>query len=120
MIDPALTLLRLLLGLGALFLLGYAWLALLVPQPREFRRLERLALSFGIGATLLTLWMLVLTWLGLLFSLILILVPPLALAGAALLVKKDMGEGGRGSETPCTPPPNPLPQPLMEFGIGYS
>lgn len=107
MIDGALILLRLLLGLGALFLLGYAWFSLLAPCPREFRGLERLALSFGIGATLLTLWMLVLTWMGLLFSLPLILVPPLTLGGMALLVKKIFWRGGQGSETPATPPPTP-------------
>ncbi|OGP72342.1 MAG: hypothetical protein A2Z73_02725 [Deltaproteobacteria bacterium RBG_13_60_28] len=108
MIDGVLILLRLLLGLGAVFLLGYAWFALLAPCPREFRGLERLALSFGIGATLLTLWMLVLTWMGLLFSLPLILVPPLALGGLALLAKKIFWREGRGSETPHSSP-EPLP-----------
>jgi hypothetical protein len=107
MIDGALILLRLLLGLGAVFLLGYAWFALLAPSPREFRRLEILALAFGLGAILITMWMLVLTWLGLSFSLALILVPPLAFGGVALLIKKIIGKGDRGSETLATPPPTP-------------
>lgn len=105
MIDSALILCRLLLGLGAVFLLGYGWFALLVPRPPEFRGLEKLALSFGIGATLLTLWMLVLTWLGLQLSLPLILVPPLVLAGMALPVKKMIGVRGRGSSPGETPAP---------------
>lgn len=108
MIDPALALLRLLLGLGGVFFLGYAGFALLVPGPREFRGLERFSFSFGVGATLLTLWMLVLSWMGLQFSLPLILFPPLALAGMALLVKKMVGRGGR---EPATPAPSPTPQP---------
>ena len=88
MIDAALILLRLLLGLGSIFLVGYGVFALLVPNLREFSGLEQLSLSFGLGATLLTLWMLLLTWLGHPFGLFLILVPLLALAGAALLVKR--------------------------------
>jgi hypothetical protein len=105
MIDTALILCRLLLGLGSIFLLGYGWFALLVPRPPEFRGLEKLALSFGIGATLLTLWMLVLTWLGVQHNLPLILVPPLGLAGVALALKKIIGAGGRGSSPGETPRP---------------
>ena len=88
MIDAGLILCRLLLGLGAIFLLGYGWFALLVPRPAAFLRLEKLALSFGIGATVLTLWMLILSWLGLKLSLPVMLVPPLAVTGAGLLMKK--------------------------------
>ncbi len=114
MIDTALTLCRLLLGLGAVFLLGYGWFALLVPRPQEFRGLEKLALTFGIGATLLTLWMLILSWLGLDFSLLLILIPPLTLAGVALLAKKMLGGGSRGlspdeTPVPLSPPSSPPP-----------
>lgn len=111
MIETALMLLRLLLGLGAVFLLGYLGFALLTTSPREFRWLERLALAFGLGATLLTLWMLLLTWGGWNFSLPLILIPPLALGGAALVVKKIIGKGGQPAETappaPAAPPPEP-------------
>jgi hypothetical protein len=112
MIDPALLVCRLLLGLGAVLLLGYGWLALLVPRPLDFRGLEKVALSWGSGATLLTLWMLVLTWLGHNFSLPLIIIPPLALTGVALSVKKMVSGGSRGlspDETPLTPaPPSPF------------
>ncbi len=82
------SLLRLLGGLAALCCLGSGVLAALLPQPREFRVLERLVLSFGIGAVLLTLWMLALTWLGLPFGLGLILGPSLGLAAALLLTPR--------------------------------
>jgi len=118
MIDPALALLRLLLGLGGVFLLGYAVFALIVPSLQEFRGIERFSLSFGIGAVLLTLWMLVLTWLGVSFSILTILAPPLALASAALLIKKIIrgsnqgltpaGKPGRLASAPLPPSPTPL------------
>ncbi len=88
MIDTAVTCLRLLLGLGAIFCLGYAWLTLLVPRPRDFTGLERAAFSFGVGALTLTLWMLALTWRGVPFGLGRILGPPLALAAALLLAPR--------------------------------
>jgi hypothetical protein len=109
MIDPALVLLRLLLGLGGVFLLGYTGFALLVPEPREFRGLERFSLSFGIGATLLTLWMLILSWSGFSFGLALALAPPLALTGLALLVKRMFGKRGRVPDETTPPSPNPAP-----------
>ena len=88
MIETGITLLRLLLGLGAIFCLGYAVLTLLVPRPRDFTCFERAAFSFGVGALALTLWMLVLTWGGVLFGLAWILGPPLALAAALLLAPR--------------------------------
>ncbi|MCG2802909.1 MAG: hypothetical protein L6311_12540, partial [Cellulomonas sp.] len=88
MIETAVTLLRLLLGLGAIFCLGYAMLTLLVPRPRDFTGLERAAFSFGVGALTLTLWMLALTWRGVPFGLEWILGPPLALAAALLLAPR--------------------------------
>ncbi len=113
MIDLVLTLSRLLLGLAAVFLLGYGWFALLVPRPAAFLRLEKLALSFGIGATVLTLWMLILSWLGLKLSLPVMLVPPLAVTGAGLLMKK-IGGGGLGSQTPASAP---KPSPPTPYGL---
>jgi hypothetical protein len=88
MIDTAVTLLRLLLGLGAIFGLGYALLTLLAPRPRDFTGWERAALSFGVGALVLTLWMLALTWRDLPFGLAWILGPLLALAAALLLTPR--------------------------------
>ncbi len=88
MIETGVTLLRLLLGLGALFFLGYAMLALLVPRPRDFTFWERAACGFGVGALVLTLWMLALTWRGMPFGLGWILGPPLALAAALLLTPR--------------------------------
>ena len=43
MIEAGITLVRLLLGLGAIFCLGYALLTLLVPRPRDFSGFERAA-----------------------------------------------------------------------------
>ena len=88
MIEALSSLWRLLGGLGAVLGLGYAWLALVLPQPREFRAQERLALAFGSGVILLTLWMLALTWRGHPFSLALILGPLLALSAVLLLTPR--------------------------------
>ena len=88
MIEGALNMLRLLGGLAALCCLGSGLLAALLPQPREFRALERLVLGFGVGVVLLTLWMLVLTWRGLPYGLGLILGPPLGLAAALFLTPR--------------------------------
>jgi hypothetical protein len=88
MIETGITLLRLLLGLGAVFFLGYAILTLMIPRPRDFTCLERTAFSFGVGVLALTLWMLALTWWGAPFSLGRILTPPLALAAALLLAPR--------------------------------
>ena len=88
MIEAGITLLRLLLGLGAIFCLGYALLTRLVPRPRDFSGLERAAFSFGAGVLVLTLWMLALTLGGVPFGLEWILGPPLALAAALLLAPR--------------------------------
>jgi hypothetical protein len=111
MIEAAVNLLRLLLGLGAVFFLGYGLFASLLPDPWEFRPLERAALSFGAGALTLTLWMLALTWVGLPFSLLLILGPLLALAGAALVIQKVFRGGGQGAQPPAPSPKTPPPTP---------
>ena len=85
MIDLTVSLLRFLGGLGLVVFLGYALLAVILPRPGEFRVLERLASGFGVGAVLLTLWMLALSWRGQPYSLALILGPFLVLAAALLL-----------------------------------
>ncbi len=100
MIDAALSLLFLLLGLGAVFFLGLGVFVVLVPEPRDFSRLERIALSFGIGSVLLTLWMLALSWLRVPFSLPLILGPLLFLATLALLAKIMFGSADQGAQVP--------------------
>lgn len=88
MIETGIALLRLLLGLGAVFFLGYAGLTLLCPVPGDFTFGERAAFSFGVGTLGLTAWMLALTWWGALFNLGLILGPPLALAVMVLLIPR--------------------------------
>jgi hypothetical protein len=107
MIDTVLALLRLSLGLGAVVFMGYALVAVLAPNPREFRLAERAALGFGAGTVLLTFWMLALTWWGRPHSLALILAPLLGLTGALLISprgraalaadRRALGAGGRVS-----------------------
>ena len=75
MIEAALALARLLAGLAAVEFIGYGLLMGLLPRPESSPPRERLALGFGVGALLVTLWMLALTGLGLSFSLPLILGP---------------------------------------------
>ncbi|MGB8990638.1 MAG: hypothetical protein WCD80_01135 [Desulfobaccales bacterium] len=108
MIDTAVALLRLVLGLGAVFILGYAWLPLLVPRPRDFTRGEQAAFSFGIGTLTLTFWMLALTWFGVPFSLGLIVGPPLIIA--ALLLLTPRGRAARREEMPA-----PRWRPRLDF-----
>lgn len=60
MIDGLGFLLRLLAGLGFLQMVGYAALACLCPALGMLSRPERHALSFGLGALVITLWMLAL------------------------------------------------------------
>jgi hypothetical protein len=91
MIDTALALLRLALGLGALTLTGYTLVACLSPTPRDFSPGERVALGFGVGVLTLTLWMLVLTWWGFLYGMASILAPQLVLAGVLLLTPRGRG-----------------------------
>src|SRR3989339_125745 len=88
MIETAVTLLRLLLGVGAVFFLGYALLTLLILRPRDFTCLERAAFCFGVGVVVLTVWMLALTWWGAPFSLGRILTLPLVFAAALLLAPR--------------------------------
>ncbi len=88
MIETMATWARLLLGLGAIFCLGYAGLVLVVPRPRDFTLWERAALSFGVGALALTFWMLALTWWGSPFGLGRILGPLLALVAALFLAPR--------------------------------
>ncbi|MBM4274874.1 MAG: hypothetical protein FJ134_10520 [Deltaproteobacteria bacterium] len=98
MIEPAAGLLRLALGLGAIFLVGYGFPAPTLPA-RERTRLEGVALSFGMGAVFITLWMLALALMGLPFSLPLILTPLLVLSGVILVIKRWLGKG-RGRRSP--------------------
>jgi hypothetical protein len=88
MIDGAVSLARLALGLAGVFFLGAGMLAVLLPRPRQWSRLERAACSFGAGTIPLTLWMLALTWWGRPYSLPLILGPLLAAAAGALAAKR--------------------------------
>ena len=94
MIETGVTVLRLLLGLGAIFCLGYALLTLLVPRPRDFTCLERAAFSFGVGALALTLWMLALTWWGVPF-------------GLGMDFRSAPGPGRRPAPGPPGPPGRP-------------
>ena len=105
--SPA-SLLRLLAGLGAVFFLGSALLAVFTPYPSEFSRRERLAFSFPLGTLPLTLWMLVLSWVGLPFSLPLILGPLAALGGFGFFLFRVRGRARPKAQHPL-PPSFPTP-----------
>jgi hypothetical protein len=105
MTEQVVTLLRLALGLGGVFFLGYALLAVLLPRPWEFTLPERAAYGFGTGVIVLTLWMLLLTWRGHIFSLGLIAGPLLALAVILLLTSR--GRAALSRDFRATPRPSP-------------
>jgi hypothetical protein len=85
MIEAALLLVRLVLGLAALLVVGYILVSWLAPA---FTRLEKTAAGFGLGALVITLWMLALSGLGQCFTLPLVMLPPLALVAGLWLGKK--------------------------------
>jgi len=69
MIETAWLLLRLTGGVASIQFFGYALFVLLVPWRSGFTSLERGALAFGLGSFGLTLWMLLLTFLQVPYSL---------------------------------------------------
>jgi hypothetical protein len=69
MIDVAWMLLWLALGLGSIQGAGYALLVVILPRWSSFTSLERLSLAFGLGTLGLTLWMLMLTFFQVSYSL---------------------------------------------------
>ena len=107
MIEAAVLLMRLALGVAALTLVGYLLALWLAP---EFPRLGQVAAGFGLGALLVTVWMLTLSSLGL-FSLPLILALPYSLVGGLWLGRKVAGRGKPQSQPPLplAPPPAPVP-----------
>jgi hypothetical protein len=88
MIDGLLLLARLFGGLGLLQTLGWTALACFCPPSAFFSRTERHALSLGLGALVLTLWMLILGLLQIPFQLWTVVAPPSAAALLALLRQK--------------------------------
>jgi hypothetical protein len=84
MIEGLELLARLLLGLGALQLMGFGCLAWISPAPPNLSRLERHVISFGLGAVVITLWMLLLSLVNFSFHLPVVLGPPLTLATLGL------------------------------------
>ena len=111
MIEATLLLMRLTLGLTGMLAVGYVLATWLAPG---FTRLERVGAGFGLGALVVTLWMLALSSLRLYFSLPLIMVPLLALAGGLLLVIK-LGRRGHPEATPLPPPTTPAPYGLWDW-----
>jgi hypothetical protein len=108
MIEAALLLVRLALGVAALTLVGYLLALWLAP---EFSRLGQVAAGFGLGALLVTLWMLALSSLGLPFSLPLVLALPYSLVGGLWLGRRVAERGKRESQTSLSlsPPSAPAP-----------
>ena len=95
---------RLALGLATLLGLGYVLAASLVPG---LTRLERAAAGFGLGALVVTLWMLALSSLGLHFSLPLILLPLLVLAAGLQFFNTVREQRHPGADLPPPAPPVP-------------
>ena len=95
---------RLALGLATLLGLGYVLAASLVPG---LTRLERAAAGFGLGALVVTLWMLALSSLGLHFSLPLVLLPLLVLAAGLQFFMTVREQGHPGADLPPPAPPVP-------------
>ena len=95
---------RLALGLATLLGLGYVLAASLVPG---LTRLERAAAGFGLGALVITLWMLALSSLGLHFSLPLVLLPLLVLAAGLQFFKTVREQRHPGADLPPPAPPVP-------------
>jgi hypothetical protein len=115
MIEAGASLLRLLLGMGALILAGLGILAGLTPASPSLPWRERAPFAFGLGTLALTLWMLALSGLGGKFNLPLILTPPLALAAAGWLVRWKFGGGGKGSQALSPSPKSPPPLTGLEW-----
>ncbi|MDD3580685.1 MAG: hypothetical protein PHW74_06660 [Desulfobacca sp.] len=97
MIEGLLTGFWLALGLASIELVGYGLLIVCLPRTSGFTALERFALGFGLGALVLTLWMLVLTFLNIDFSLpwvlgpwLIILCPWWALTSRRRLWQNDL------------------------------
>ncbi|MBM4286493.1 MAG: hypothetical protein FJ128_14810 [Deltaproteobacteria bacterium] len=90
---------RLLLGIGAVFFTGLGPLALVSPSRGARPRGELLALSFGLGALFITLWMLALTALERPFTLVGATLPPV-LGSAAALGVSLWGRRGPASAPP--------------------
>ena len=95
---------RLALGLATLLGLGYVLAASLVPG---LTRLERAAAGFGLGALVVTLWMLALSSLGLHFSLPLVLLPLLVLAAGLQFFNTVREQRHPGADLPPPAPPVP-------------
>ncbi|MFW6113261.1 MAG: hypothetical protein ACOC8G_02965, partial [Thermodesulfobacteriota bacterium] len=107
MIEGALLLVRLVLGVAALTLVGGLLVRWLAPG---FNLLEQNAAGFGLGALIITLWMLALSSLGIPFDLPLVLALPLSLVGGlwwGRLVSKRVRP--KAPSPSHTPPPPPAP-----------
>ncbi len=108
MIETALLLVRLVLGVAALTLMGGLLVRWLAP---EFNLLEQNAVGFGLGALITTLWMLALSSLGVPFDLPLVLALPLSLVGGLWLGHVVWRRRSHKSQSPPPVPPRPRPDP---------
>ncbi|MFW6126955.1 MAG: hypothetical protein ACOC6K_01950, partial [Thermodesulfobacteriota bacterium] len=108
MIEAALLLVRLVLGVAALTLMGGLLVRWLAP---EFNLLEQNAVGFGLGALIITLWMLALSSLGIPFDLPLVLALPLSLVGGLWLGQIVGRRRSHKSQSPPPVPPLPRPDP---------
>lgn len=84
MIDGLGNVLWLAVGLASVAVVGYGVLVMLLPWPAGFTSLERAALGFGLGALIITQWMLILTFGRIPFTLVSVAGPWLVAAGSSL------------------------------------
>jgi hypothetical protein len=80
MISETWMVLRLAAGLASIEMTGYVLLVLILPRHSRFTSQERFGLAFGLGSLSLTLWMLILTFFQVAYSLAMIIGPWVALA----------------------------------------
>lgn len=99
MIEEMVQVLHLLIGLFILLGVGVGFLSLISPGCANLSGLEKGALGVGLGAFLITQWMLILGLLGISFTLIAVVGPPAALAWSPLLSRKFR----QRTTTPATP-----------------
>jgi len=108
MIEAAVLLVRLALGVAALTLVGYLLALWLAPK---FPTLGQVGAGFGLGALLITLWMLALSSLELPFSLPLVLALPYSVVGGLWLGRKIARRGKGESRASSLPSPSSAPDP---------
>lgn len=116
MIEAALLLGRLALGVAALTLVGFLLVRWLAPG---FSLLGQAAAGFGLGTFIITLWMLALSYLGVPFNLPLVLPLPLSVVAGLWwgqrLARRARPKSPRSPASWPSPQPPPVPYALADW-----